>query len=239
MFFSFELCTIFLFFFFFLLYLLWTAAAPLQTSKDMFFCLPWHKLSVQWDHNMYLCVRACAGVCVCVMVSGVKQILLKTPHPAAETQPLLCESHEAAVKLSLITTNLKFVCMIYWIMIKVLKYSWHNKQIIIICCQLHLIQTNSNQSADSSIAQSALLIVNCCTSSHTRRVENLLWLHNMLTSSRQLFAIMSSVRHSKPVQQRPRHTASVKWVWVKLSGLCQRHSLTEEFWSLALDNLTS
>lgn len=63
----------------------------------------------QYAVRSYVSVCVRAYVCVCVMVSGVKQILLKTPHPAAKTQPLLSESHEAALKLSLITTNLEFV----------------------------------------------------------------------------------------------------------------------------------
>lgn len=64
---------------------------------------------------MCVCTRAsvCLSVCVCVyereMMSGVKHILLKTPHPASKTQPSLSESHEADLKMSLITTNLEFV----------------------------------------------------------------------------------------------------------------------------------
>lgn len=54
-------------------------------------------------------MHPCVCVCVCEMVSGVNLILLKTPHPAARTQPSVSESHEAALKLSLITSNLEFV----------------------------------------------------------------------------------------------------------------------------------
>lgn len=128
------------------------------------------------------------------MVSGVKQILLKTPHPAARTLPSVMKPPWNCHSLPL---NLEFVSH------DLLKSDWSTR------IQM-LAQANYNNLLSTSLIfvfqqQWACWFQHCSVSSAAHQVTHaewkLLWLHTTLTSPCPHFAIMSKVMHSKPNTQ--------------------------------------